>query len=266
MGENIQVTANRMMRNYINVILISFIALSSFAQYTFESFPKPITAAFKNWKIYDKQTTKKKIDFTISITTFYEDKDTLTLQLTNHLYETQNTNFRVFRNSKEIDKKRIEYLYALSPFATPDSVFIGDFNGDSLNDIKIYLPNYIAAGSYNSYAQVIYLFQKEDGTFNTFSFSDYFDGFENRFERDFDNDGNFEIITQTYQKIDGHSYWSFNLYNYTSEGLINVNSKGNYPILIQLLNRENFEITKNLYKDKTIKYAIKLPSDYKNYD
>jgi hypothetical protein len=260
------VIANCMMKQCVNIILLSFIAISSNAQFPFESLSKPNIEGFNDWKVYNREESKKKIDFTISISSFYANGDTLTLQLTNHLYETQNSNLRVFQNSKEIDKHRIEFLYVLSPYAKPDSVFIGDFNGDSLTDLKVYLPNHIAAGSYNSYAQLIYLFQKEDGTFSPISFSDYFEGFNNRLERDFDNDGNFEIITQTYQKIDGHSYWCFNLYNYTAGGLINVNIKGDYPILIQLLNRVNFEITKNLTKEKMLKQAIKLPSDYKIYD
>jgi hypothetical protein len=255
-----------MMKNFIYIILLCFFAFNANAQFPFESFPKPKIERFNDWKVYEREESKQKIDFTISISSFYANGDTLTLQLTNHLYETRNSNLRVFQNSKEIDKERIDFLYVLSPYAKPDSIFIGDFNGDSLMDLKVYLPNHIAAGSYNSYAQLIYLFQKEDGTFSSISFSDYFEGFKNRSERDFDNDGNFEIITQTYQKIDGHSYWCFNLYNYSTGGLINVNSKGDYPILIQLLNRVNFEITKNLTKEKMLNQAIKLPSDYKKYD
>jgi hypothetical protein len=253
------------MKILIHIILLNLIAISTCAQFPFESLPKPKIKGFKNWKVYNREKSKKKIDYTLSIPSFYANGDTLTLQLTKHYYETENSNLRVFQNKKEIDKHSIAFLYVLNSYVTPDSVFIGDFNGDRFMDLKIFLPNRLAAGSYNSYAQIIYLFQKGDGTFRPISFSDYFERFYNRLERDFDKDGNFEIITQTYQKIDGHSYWCFNLYNYSAGGLINVNSKANYPILIQILNRVNFKITKNLTKDKMLKQAINLPSDYKMY-
>jgi hypothetical protein len=85
---------------------------------------------------------------------------------------------------------------------------------------------------------------------------------ENRQERDFDGDGNFEIITMNLIGHEDHSFWLFNIFNYLNGGLVNVNAKDNYPIMIQFLNRENYDVTNKISRDKMKTFALTLPEDY----
>ena len=129
-------------------------------------------------------------------------------------------------------------------------------------DIKLFVPNY-GCGGYNFYVRVIYLLQKPDGNFNKISFTDLFMDFKNRLERDFDGDGFYEVITQTFQNYQNHNYWLFDLYDFKNDSLVNVNYKDNYPIMIQLLNRENYEVTSKISREKMKDFTRKLPSDFK---
>ena len=56
--------------------------------------------------------------------------------------------------------------------------------------------------------------------------------YKNKLERDFDGDGNYEIIVQSFQSYGYHNYFLFNLYNYKDGQLVNVNNKTNYPIMV----------------------------------
>ena len=84
----------------------------------------------------------------------------------------------------------------------------------------------------------------------------------NQPERDFDGDGNFEIITQTFVNYGPHNYWAFNLYNFNGTALINVNQKSNYPILVQLIDPWNYATTKKMSRATMKKFAKELPDGY----
>ena len=86
--------------------------------------------------------------------------------------------------------------------------------------------------------------------------------YELRPERDINGDGNFEIITQTFKSVENHNYWLFNLYNFNGSGLINVNQVDNYPIMVQLLYRDNFAITDKISPEKIKDFSLKLPEGY----
>ena len=164
--------------------------------------------------------------------------------------------------------------FSLEPINDPDSppdliswrkptkAYIEDINGDGLDDLKILIPNNGCCGAYNYYAQVIYLFQRKDGSFTKVSFQDMFMNDENRPERDMDGDGKYEIITRTFVSYSKHNYWAFNLYDFDGSGLVNVNAKAGYPILVQLLNRENFAVTTHMSREKMKSFARALPDDY----
>ncbi len=229
------------------------------AQYPFDKYPGIESKAHLNWKVYDRKIEKQKTDYTLSIPDFFKNKDTLTIRLT-AFEKREDSDIRLFRNKTQT----IKYTdtIGLEWINIPDSLFVADFNGDSLRDVKFYIPNN-GCGAYNYYTHVIYLFQKPDGTFYKLLFTDLFMGFEYRKERDVDGDGNYEIITQTFQGYGNHNYWLFNLYCFVNGTLINVNYKNDYPIMVQLLNRENFRITKNISREKMKKYAKEFPDDYK---
>jgi hypothetical protein len=62
-----------------------------------------------------------------------------------------------------------------------------------------------------------------------------------------------------------HSFWLFNIYDYNDGKLSNVNDKDNYPIMIQYLYRENFEITNKLSRKEMKNFEINLPEDYNQF-
>jgi hypothetical protein len=61
---------------------------------------------------------------------------------------------------------------------------------------------------------------------------------------------------------ENHSYWLFNLFDYDGNEFVNVNSKDNYPIMIQFLYRENFQITNRISREKMKDFNLNLPDDY----
>ena len=136
---------------------------------------------------------------------------------------------------------------------------VADINGDGLKDVKFVIP-YMGNGLAALNVKVIYLLQTKDQKFVKISFYDKMD--KNRPERDFDGDGNFEIITMDLQEYKNHNYWTFNIFEYKDGQLINVNEKDNYPIMIQFLYKENYKITDKIDRQKMKSFAIKLPNDF----
>ncbi len=232
-------------------------AWSANAQFPFEKYTSVKYTSFNNWNIYDKAEKEKKIHSTLTIPTFFDNGDTLTVQLTSFTdHWWNNSIIRIFRNKTEIQK--IAEDMGFSPIGL-DTLRVADINGDNLRDIKItvaYLGNGIAAMN----ARIIYLFQQADHSFKKTSFTDKINN--NRKERDFDGDGNFEIITMNLSSHENHSYWLFKLYHYSNGGLVSVNQQYDYPIMIQFLKRKNYEITNKISKEKMKTFALSLPDEY----
>ena len=61
---------------------------------------------------------------------------------------------------------------------------------------------------------------------------------------------------------ENHSYWLYNLFDYNSTGLVNVNAKYDYPIMIQFLYRENYKITDKITRLKMKDFTLPLPEKY----
>jgi hypothetical protein len=256
------------MTHFVFVITIFIFGTTTlFGQYSFEVYPSIKYKEIKKWKEYDRCDKDKKVHYTVTIPNFYANHDTVTVQLTTIADDSETSIIRVFRNQKQIHKYKEPYsigqggdCFKITP--TPQKIYLQDINGDGLNDLKILIPRNGFCGGYNYYLDIVYLFQRTDETFTKISFSDLMMNYELRPERDIDGDGNYEIITQTFQNYGDHNYWLFNLYNFTGDGLVNVNYKDNYPIMVQLLYRDNFAITKNLSREKMKNLARKLPDDY----
>jgi len=224
-------------------------------QFPFEKYPAIKYKSYSDWKTYDK--TEKKVHSTLTIPKFFDNGDTLTIQLTSftdHWWD--NSIIRIFRN--KIETQKIFENMAFSPVGL-DTLRLADLNGDGLQDIKI-ISAYMGNGTAALNVRVIYLFQQPDNSFKKISFADKMSN--NRQERDFDGDGNFEIVTMSLIGHEDHSYWLFNLFNYKDGALLNVNIKDNYPIMVQFLYRDNYTITNKISREKMKTFTLTLPDEY----
>lgn len=245
------------MKTLLSLFALIFLTCPAKGQFPFEKYPAIRYLSYNDWKTYDKTEKKNEVLSTLTIPTFFDNGDTLTIQLTSfadHWWD--NSIIQVFHNSTET-QKIIENV-AFNPIGL-DTLRVADINGDGLKDIKI-ISAYMGNGTAALNVRVIYLFQQADNSFKKVSFNDKMSN--NRHERDFDSDGNFEIITMNLVGHENHSYWLFNLYNYKEGGLINQNIKGNFPIMIQFLYRDNYEVTNKISTEKMKSFALTLPDEY----
>lgn len=245
------------MRQLLALLTLTLLTLTIKAQFPFEKYPALKCKEYYNWKIYDKTEKEKKIHSTMTIPSFFENGDTLTIQLTSftdHWWE--NSIIRIFHNNAQ--KQRFLENMSFNPSGL-DTLKVADINGDGLLDVKI-VSTYMGCGTASLNVKVIYLFQQPDNSFTKISFDDKLS--TDRPERDFDSDGNYEIITMNLVGHENHSYWVFNLFDYKNNGIVNVNSKDNYPIMIQFLYRVNFEITDKINRVKMKDFELNLPDNY----
>lgn len=252
------------MKQLIIILFLAFGKLVAFGQYPFEEFQAITFKEFRNWKTYDK--IENEIHYIITVPDFFKNHDNITIQLTGHIENNQdNSILRIYRNKTQIQKiiepsgiGRTSDIIA----PTPRSIYIEDINGDNLNDFKILIPSNACCGLYNYYLRVIILLQKDNGTFTKLSYRDLMLEYRHRLERDFDGDGNFEIVTQTLIINQEHNYWLFNVYNIIGNRLKNVNYKFDYPIMVQILENENYKVTSQISTEIMNKFGRKLPEKY----
>jgi hypothetical protein len=247
------------MRPFPIFLIATFLTCSAFGQYPFEKSPKIKYKRFQNWKI--KERTDEKADYSIVIPSFFAKKGSLQFQM-HSLVDKDSSIITVYKNGKLLQTFIDPYFIGGVVGPAPQAAFVEDINGDGLKDLKVIVPGNACCGAYNYYLRVIYLFQRKEGTFTKISFTDLMMDYINRPERDIDGDGNLEIITQTFQNYGDHNYWVFNLYNFNGSGLVNVNQKANYPIMVQLLYRNNYKVTDKISRAKMKQFERRLPDDY----
>jgi len=246
------------MMKLIAIVTLTILTFTTKGQFPFEKYPAISYKNFNDWKVYDKSEKESKFHYTMTIPSFYNDHDTITIQLTSFTNNWDSSYVRIFKNKKQI-QKFFEPM-GFSPSNIYEPVRVADINGDGLSDIKIIIP-YNGNGLASMSVRVIYLFQKKQGGFTKISFNDMMDE-DRRPERDLDGDHNFEIITMKLTYYGDHSYWLFNLFDFDSDSLVNVNNKDNYPIMTQFLFRENFEITNKISREKMKEFTLTLPEKY----
>jgi len=181
----------------------------------------------------------------------------MTIQLTSFDANWDSSYIRIFRN-----KKQTQIFFEPMFFLDHNiwgPMIVADFNGDGFNDIKINVA-YMGCGLASMNSRIIYLFHLSNGNFKKISYLDKL-GNGNRVERDIDNDGNYEIITMTLRGYEGHNYWTFDLFNFVDGALINVDDQFNYPIMIQFLFRDNFEITDKISREKMTEFKLLFPEE-----
>ena len=240
------------MKHITTFIFTVAVCFSSRAQYDFEKFP-----AIK-YKTYDWKTIEleNKVNHILLIPEFFKNRKTLNIDLTYFIEPAKNSEIKVWGFSSKIVTFQEDIPF--TPIGL-DSLRIADINGDGLKDLKI-SSYYMGNGLASLNIRIVYLFQQIDGNFLKTSYDDKMG--DNRVERDFDNDRNFEIITMTLQNHKNHNYWLFNIYNFLYGKLVNVNSKANYPIMVQFLEKETFKTTTNLSRKEMKKYEIPFPKNF----
>jgi len=243
----------------IITLLFTLISCLTFGQYAFEKYPAPLFKEYNNWKLYDWTTTKQTVHHTLSIDNFFDNKDTLTIQLTSFTSNLEKASeIRIFLNKVQLQKITEQMFFSTLNMGY-EPIRVADINGDGLLDLKILVP-YMGVGTAGFNVKVIYLFQTKNQKFIKVSFSDKMA--ENRLERDFNGGGNYEIITMNLVGYEKHSYWVFNIFEYEEEQLKNANYKYNYPIMIQFLYRNNYETTNKIPMGKMKDFTLGLPDDF----
>lgn len=242
------------------LLLFLFLFTGSNAQYPFESKRHLHYMRYTHWKVLD--TTNKRSAYSINIPRFFSHRINLRVLVSSYPGGADSSVITLFKGKGQLQSFVDPYFVGSIVGPAPQAVYIEDVNGDGLKDIKILIDGNACCGAYNFYQRVIYLFQKPNGKFSKVAFTDLAMDYKNKLERDFDGDGNYEIIVQSFQNYGDHNYFLFNLYNFKNGQLTNVNSKADYPIMVQLLNRENYAITKNLTRKKMKEFTKKLPDDY----
>lgn len=219
-----------------------------FGQYPFEKFKAP---KYKSLE-FIMQENNNIYEYSCAVNSFFSDKENL--QVTIHGNTENEKENHIELKSNQISKKYYEEIF----LEGADSLFVTDFNGDHLKDLKI-ICYYKGCGLASLNVRVVYFFQKKNHEFTKIAFDDKMDN--NRKERDINGDGNYEIITMTLQEHGYHNYWLFNTYNYKNDNLVCVNEKMNYPIMIQYLLRDNFEISTKISIKTMKKYELKKPEE-----
>lgn len=244
-------------RSAVCVLFLSVCITNCLAQYPFEQYPSLKWKGVVGWKEYNRIERDGKIHWTQTIPAFYANGDSLTIQVSTVIKEEEYSLIRTFRNKDQQQRMREKHAIAASFGYLIDSLYYADVNGDSLLDLKV-LAWYGGCGIASMNVRVIYLFQQPDNTFVKVSYLDK----SPSPERDFNNDGNYEIITMNLTHHQTHNYWTFNLYNFKDNQFQSVNSLYDYPIMIQFLYRENYSITNKLTREQMRRYAEALPTDF----
>ena len=231
-------------------------AIDTRAQYPFEKNKEIKIKEFKNWKTSVNPKDSLPMMREILISKFDSKNSTLKIEQILAIKSSDSTEYsilKIYRNNQIINQFKVN----TRSISEPLQVYVEDINGDNLSDLKIIFPNY-GSGNYNVYCQTVFLFQNKNQTFKEIIYTDMFENFVNRPERDFNNDGKYEILMQSFQNYGKHNYWLFNIYNYSKGKLVNVNYLANYPIMIPL---NSYKVTKNISRKVMKKFEVKTPKN-----
>lgn len=241
------------------LIFISIGDLNS--QYPFEIY-KPMVfindyERSENWKVVEKYRDgfSPKDLMTITLRDYFLDHSSLVIE-SKPLRKKDASILRLYKNRKIV----ANFILNLPIFEeNVYRVIVADIDGNGLKDIGIktsYRSNGLGLSVNNNF-----IFQIADGEFTQIQFDDMSD---QTFEmRDINNDGNYELFTCHLQKHKNHNYWLYNVYSFDGKKLVNVNESIDYPIMIQILEKQNHKITKNLSRAAMKRYIIIDPELYK---
>lgn len=240
--------------HYPALLLCLLITVTTYGQYPFEKFPAVKYKEYNDWKETDNAKHPGKKDYSLTVQNFFGKIDSLTITIITPASIDDSTFISIYRNKKLIQSfSEITGPYLFEPLR------LADFNGDKLTDLKL-IVSYMGCGVAAMNMRVIYFLQHKDGSFTKISYLDKME--KNRPERDFNGDGNYEIITMSLISYQDHNYWLYNLFNFKNFDILSVNEKYNYPIMIQFLYHTNYKITNKVSRQKMKEFAMKKPEEY----
>jgi hypothetical protein len=227
--------------------LLLLLSFKSNAQYPFENYP---AITYKKIKITQGYTVK---DTTFIASVIYKNYN---ISFTQSNYS-DSAKLTLKYKGRLVHSLKIE---SINPLTLNDTLYAADIDGNGNIDFKLIFYNN-GSGLAGSLLHKLYLFNNGHNRFNSFYYTD----FSSFVERDMNKDGNYEIIGDVLTRYKGHSYWTFNLYNYSKKGkLLNVNQILNYPILVQYLNRDNYQITNKLSRKEMKFFTLSYPDYFKS--
>lgn len=236
---------------YLVLIFLLITGLNSFAQYPFEKYPKPNykVIPFKVLVQNDSQFVAKSVAYK-QYAVMLNSKDDM-------------AEVSLYHRNKIIKKFKVELGLLWIALPSDFALYAADIDGNGLVDFKLKTHNN-GSGLAGSLMHKLFLFNK---SYNKFSGVHYID-FSDSDERDLNNDGRYEIITQHYLQhtLSNQAYWVFDLFNFSNGKLVNVSAANNYPILVQFLYRDNYKITSHFTRRQMRKFSIKAPRDIEYFE
>ncbi len=236
------------------VALLPLLALLPFRpapQYPFERYPAPRYQSSGPWQLAKPGAVPPRVSATTAVRSGGQ-----SYHLRAFNGRIPSDTFYVALSVGGVTKQFLEPWYLL-PESLTQPVRVADINGDGRMDLKLVV-NALGAGAVRGLVRVVYLFGQPGGGFAKVSFL----SFHNGPERDFDGDGNYEMVVRELVSYRGHSYWSFNVFHYSGGQLVNVSTRYGYPVLIQFLNKPNYQVTANISRQEAQQFLLKQPREY----
>lgn len=141
----------------------------------------------------------------------------------------------------------------------PDTIYTADFNNDGLFDIKIVVKNNSPSFA-GKRKRKFYFIQNTDGTFDKFSYLDFF----HEEERDLDGDGKWEIITRHSYLKQNTVYWVFDIFNFEDHKMVHKSKKFGYPRVTNFMTEE-IKDTEDIDRAKWQMFSRSIP-EYHHFE
>ncbi len=140
----------------------------------------------------------------------------------------------------------------------PDTAFAADLNNDGRLDMKIFFNFQGASPLAPKVKRKLYLISEPDGSYSKVSFFD----FSMEPETDFNGDKVYEIVAKDLIQFRKHSYWKYELYQFSGKKLSNVSLKYGYPKLVPFRIKPTNKALTNLTDADRRKLMSKQPREY----
>ncbi|GGB97954.1 hypothetical protein GCM10011325_26600 [Dyadobacter sediminis] len=139
-----------------------------------------------------------------------------------------------------------------------DTAFAADLNHDGRLDFKIFFDFQGASPLASKVKRKMYLFSEPDGSYSKVSFFD----FSMEPETDFNADHRYEIVAKDLMQFKNHSYWKYEIFEYSGKKLRNVSLRHGYPKLVPYRNKPARKPLSDLADTDRRKLLSKQPREF----